>query len=164
MKLTVKVIVFFVLALWTLTLGFGAAFALDQGSKSTDPLPSRYEVGYDLYLEACTSCHLPIPPAVMPLQTWKQLLEQPEKHYGVSLTGFNRLTQRLLWDYLSSFSRSLSPNEPVPLYSEQSRYFKALHPRVTLPQPTTPRTCVVCHPNAADFDYRTLAPEWEDAP
>ena len=164
MKGTVKFILFLVIGLWCLTLGSGVAIALDKERPSTDIIPPRYEIGYDLYLETCTTCHLPIPPAVMPIESWKQLLEQPDKHYGTSLKGFNRLTQRLLWDYLSAFSRPLSPNEPVPLYAEQSRYFKALHPRVELPKPLSPKTCLVCHPQATNFDYRTLAPEWGEAP
>lgn len=168
MKFKAQVITFLLLGFWSLLLGLGAAFALDSGTlKSTNAVPSRYQAGYDAYLETCSGCHLPIPPEVLPSESWKKLLEQPDKHYGTSLTGsteLNRLTQRLMWDYLSAFSRPLSINEPLPLYVEQSRYFKALHPRVDLPKPTTSKTCVVCHPNAAQFNYRTLAPEWEDAP
>jgi len=28
----------------------------------------------------------------------------------------------------------------------------------------TAKTCIVCHPNVAQFDFRTLTPEWNDAP
>lgn len=165
MKFKAQVITFLLLGFWSLLLGLGAAFALDNGTlKSTDLVPSRYQLGYESYLETCSGCHLPIPPAVLPIESWKRLLEQPDKHYGTSLTGFNRLTQRLMWDYLSTFSRPLSINEPLPLYVEQSRYFKALHPRVDLPKPTSSKTCLVCHPKAEQFDYRTLTPEWENAP
>jgi hypothetical protein len=100
----------------------------------------------------------------MPIETWKQLLEKPDKHYGTQLTEMIRLTQLLIWEYLSTFSRPLLPDEPVPFYVEQSRYFKALHPRVELPKPTTTKSCLICHPQAANFDYRTLSPEWEEAP
>jgi hypothetical protein len=99
----------------------------------------------------------------MPTETWKQLLENPEDHYGRSLTNLIRITQLLIWDYLSAFSRPLSVNEPVPLLVEQSRYFKALHPKVQFSQPVTTQTCLQCHPGVAQFDYRTLTPEWQDA-
>ena len=122
MKFTIKVIAVLLLGFWSLLLGTGLAYALDnQEIPSTDPVPGRYQAGYELYLETCSSCHLPIPPGVLPSETWKKLLEQPDNHYGTNLTGINRLTQRLLWDYLSAFSRPLAIDEPVPLYTEQSR-------------------------------------------
>jgi hypothetical protein len=150
-------ILLFAIALWCVGLGWGMAFALD-------PIPSRYENGRDLYIENCSGCHIAIPPEVMPTETWKQLLENPEDHYGRSLTNLIRITQLLIWDYLSAYSRPLTTNEPVPLLIEQSRYFKALHPRVKFSEPVTTDTCVKCHPGVAQFDYRTLTPEWQDAP
>ena len=165
MKFTAQIIAIFLLGFWSLFLGIGVAFALDSKViPSTDPVPGRYQAGYEIYLETCSTCHIPIPPAVLPSETWKKILEQPDKHYGTQLTDINRLTQRLLWDYLSAFSRPLATDEPMPLYSEQSRYFKALHPRVELPKQMSTKTCLVCHPNATKFDYRTLDPEWENAP
>jgi hypothetical protein len=70
----------------------------------------------------------------------------------------------LIWEYVSAFSRPLSINEPAPLLIEQSRYFKALHPKVKFSEPVTTKTCVTCHPGVAQFDYRTLTPEWDNAP
>ena len=164
-----KLFLVLLIGLWSLILGWGMAWALEKPTgfdalKSIDPVPTRYQAGYDLYLETCSGCHVPIPPGVLPIETWKQLLEKPDKHYGTQLTEMIRLTQLLIWEYVSTFSRPLLTDEPVPLYVEQSRYFKALHPRVELPKPTTAKSCLICHPQAANFDYRTLIPEWEEAP
>jgi hypothetical protein len=153
---------------WSLFLGWGIALALEQPSsqnflKSVDPVPTRYQPGYELYLEKCSSCHIPVPPAVLPTETWQQILQKPEEHYGKKVE-LVRLNQLLIWDYLKIFSRLLLPNEPVPQLMEQSRYFKALHPKVDLPKPLTFPTCITCHPKAASFDYRTLSPAWENAP
>jgi Dihaem cytochrome c len=162
-------LVLLLISLLCIGLGRGMAFALDTSSlnsaaKVVDTVPSRYQNGLELYLETCSGCHVPIPPEVMPTETWKKLLENPEDHYGQSLTDLIRITQVLIWDYLSAFSRPLTTNEPIPLYAYQSRYFKALHPKVEFSQPVTTETCIRCHPGANKFDYRTLTPEWEDAP
>jgi hypothetical protein len=70
----------------------------------------------------------------------------------------------LIWDYVKTFSRPLSTDEPKPFYVGQSRYFKALHPRVTFTEPITNKNCIVCHPGVKDFDFRSLTPEWENSP
>ena len=131
---------------------------------SVDPVPTRYEPGFQAYMETCASCHIAIPPEVLPTESWREILRKPDNHFGVVIPNYNRLTQLLIWDYMSNFSRALPPDSPLPLYVEKSRYFKALHPRVTMPPDMTSKTCVTCHPNVANFNFRTLTPEWDDAP
>jgi hypothetical protein len=144
-----------------ITLGLGMSFALGE---SVDPVPSRFQSGQELYLENCSGCHIAIAPEVLPTETWKQLLEKPEDHYGQSLKSLIRISQLLMWEYLQTFSRPLNPGEPVPLLIDQSRYFKALHPKVKFSEPVTHKTCIQCHPGVAQFNYQTLTPEWQDAP
>jgi hypothetical protein len=131
---------------------------------SVDPVPTRYEPGFQAYMETCASCHIAVPPEVLPTESWREILRKPDNHFGVVIPNYNRLTQLLIWDYLSNFSRPLPPDSPLPLYVEKSRYFKALHPRVTMPPDMTSKTCVTCHPNVKNFNFRTLTPEWDDAP
>ena len=131
---------------------------------SVDPVPTRYEPGFQAYLETCASCHIAIPPEALPTESWREILRKPDNHFGVVIPNYNRLTQLLIWDYMSTFSRPLPPDSPLPLYVEKSRYFKALHPRTTMPPDMTSKTCVTCHPNVANFNFRTLTPEWDDAP
>lgn len=131
---------------------------------SVDPVPTRYQTGLQAYLETCASCHIAIPPEVLPTESWRQILRKPDNHFGVVIPNYNRLTQLLIWDYLSNFSRPLPPDSPLPLYVEKSRYFKALHPRVTMPAEMSAKTCITCHPNVANFNFRTLTPQWNDAP
>lgn len=151
-----------VIGLWSISIGITVAFALDN-SKLMDPVPERFQTGQDLYLDTCAGCHIPISPAVLPTETWQTILENPNNHYGTQVP-LVRITQVLIWDYLRTFSRPLTREEPKPVYIEQSRYFKALHPRVTLPKPTSHKTCIVCHPGAENYDYRTLSAEWQDSP
>ena len=137
---------------------------IPKNPNSVDPIPTRYYPGFESYIENCSSCHLALPPEVLPIEAWQQILQNPNDHYGVSLDNLNRLTQLLIWDYVSTFSRPLPPNTPVPVYTEKSRYFKALHPKVQLPTETTTKTCLTCHPKGLEFDFITLSPEWEATP
>jgi hypothetical protein len=127
-------------------------------------VPARYRAGQQLYLESCSGCHVPIPASVLPVQAWKHLLENPDSHYGIRLPNPLGLTRYLMWEYLSYSSRAVGAEAAVPLFIERSPYFKALHPRVPLPSRLDHTTCVSCHPRAANYDYRTLTPAWEDAP
>lgn len=129
-----------------------------------DIVPTRYEPGFQAYLETCASCHIAIPPEVLPIESWQEILRKPDNHFGTSIPNFNRFTQLLIWDYVSTFSRPSPPDSPRILYVEKSRYFKVLHPRVTLPPNMSSKTCVTCHPNVANANFRTLTPEWNDAP
>ncbi|WP_013325314.1 low-redox potential cytochrome [Gloeothece verrucosa] len=162
---------------WSMALGIGIARAINHSTDTGSPLsltnrdPSllassileRYKTAQQLYIDTCSGCHIPISPSVLPSESWKSILEKPDRHYGTSVDMI-RITQVLLWEYLATFSRPVSRDEPVPLYISQSRYFKALHPRVDLPKPSTLKTCVTCHPRAQQYDYQTLSPEWDNAP
>jgi Dihaem cytochrome c len=170
MPLIGKVKSIFFLTLFLLSLLGGILFAslLNSSaiaqSPSSDTLLSRYEIGQQTYLENCASCHIAIPPSILPTQTWKKLLENPSSHYGIRLKPIIGITQRLIWDYLSYSSRPLTEDTFVPLLIEQSSYLKVLHPRVNLPTPFTHNTCITCHPHVSSYDYRTLTPIWENAP
>ncbi|VEP13400.1 Dihem cytochrome c [Hyella patelloides LEGE 07179] len=119
-------------------------------------------LGRELYLENCASCHIPIPAEVLPTERWQDILNNTQNHYGVTLPTSVRVTARLMWTYLKQYSRPYAPGETLPQYVTNSRYLKALHPQVELPQPTVHQSCVQCHPSAAKLDYRSLSTEWLD--
>jgi hypothetical protein len=148
-----------------LVLGLGLAHATEpsRGLGTVDPVPERQQLGQQLYIENCGTCHLAVPPPVLPTQTWRQILEDP-RHYGVELPLLLNPTLSLVWDYLQSFSRPYAEAEYIPFIIKNSRYFRALHPRVEVPQPVQLNGCITCHPNATQFDFYTLTPEWQDAP
>jgi hypothetical protein len=159
--------------LWSIVLGLGLAQAIEPsttadagGSEAigtVDPVPPRYQLGQTVYLENCSTCHLAIPPAVFPDETWRQLLQDPE-HYGQQITPLVDPTRLLVWNYILAYSRPLAEGEPIPYQFNDSRYFKALHPRVTLSRSVGVTSCVSCHSRAAQYDFRTLTPEWQNAP
>lgn len=164
-------ILFLLLLLWSLVLGWGLAQAVTPptpGSSNTsigtvDVVPDRYRLGQELYLENCATCHVAIPPAVFPQETWRETLLYPE-HYGVTIPLIPEPGLQAVWFYLRDFSRPQPQGDQTPFRFHESRFFKALHPRVDLPRPVPISSCVECHPGASAYDYRTLAPEWENAP
>lgn len=138
------------------------AQAVDN-STLTDPVPANLQLGQELYLQTCASCHVPIPPAVLPSETWRQLIQDPQ-HYGVTIQPPLNPSKLLVWNYLRNFSRAQLDGEAIPYRLEQSRLFRALHPKVNLPRPIRVSGCASCHPGAAQYNFRGLTPEWENAP
>ncbi|WP_017302758.1 hypothetical protein [Spirulina subsalsa] len=163
-------ILFLLVIGWSLLLGTGMAQAMSPKdspasfSKSVDPIPSELRLAAEVYLDNCSSCHLALPPEVFPTETWRDLLQNPNQHYGVRLPNIFRPEIYLMWQYLSAFSRPHQAGETVPFRVTESRFFAALHPKVEFPQPPTSRTCVSCHYRANEYDFRALNPEWENAP
>ncbi|NEU75048.1 cytochrome C [Hassallia byssoidea VB512170] len=152
---------------WSLAMGWLLFLATNvQGATNTsevgtvDVVPAQYQLGQQLYLENCSTCHIALSPAVFPTQTWKNLL-QDSQHYGVQLKPLVDPPRILVWRYLSTFSRSHLKEEPTPYRLSDSRYFKALHPKVQLPRPVQVGSCVSCHPSASDFNFRSLTSEWK---
>lgn len=112
-----------------LVFGFSSLHQNAIAVQSVDPITEEYQLPAEVYVKNCGTCHVPIPPEVLPRETWQFLLEKPYNHYGLSLKNIIGINQVLMWRYLSNYSRSLLPEENRPLYIDDSRYFKALHPK-----------------------------------
>jgi hypothetical protein len=156
-----------VVLVWSLAMGWLLAFATNaQGATpaaeigTVDVVPAQYQLGQEVYLENCATCHIGIPPAVFPTQTWKNLL-QDNQHYGVQVKQLIDPPRILVWRYLSTFSRLQLEDDQTPYRFASSRYFKALHPKVKLPSPIQASSCITCHPGANDFNFRRLSAEWQ---
>ncbi len=173
-------VVWFVLSVWIVSVSWGITalssaqqppvnppFIQQQASNdigTVDRVPPRFQLGQQLYLENCATCHVGVPPQLLPTQTWQQLL-QDAQHYGMVIQPPVDPSRLLIWNYLQAFSRPLSvKEEQIPYRLDRSRYFKALHPRVEFSQPINLKGCVTCHPAAPEFNFRKLTPQWDDAP
>jgi hypothetical protein len=132
-------------------------------AQTVDPVPQSYTLGQELYLQNCASCHIAVPPAVLPTETWRDLL-QDQQHYGTQVPRLMSPAILIVWNYLRTFSRPKLPDEAPPYRVGVSRYFKALHPRVKFSQPVQLATCISCHSNASQYNFRKLTPEWQNAP
>jgi len=156
-----------VIVTWSLAMGWLLALATNAQSATptaeigtVDVVPAQYQLGQELYLENCSTCHIGLPPAVLPTQTWKNLL-QDSQHYGAQLKPLVDPPRILVWKYLSTFSRVKRDDEETPYRLNDSRYFKALHPGVKLPRPVQLGSCVSCHQGASDYNFRRLTAEWK---
>ena len=83
--------------LWCVSIGwaFNQALGADPSprlAQSLRPDRSTVEAGKEMYVSTCSGCHIPIPPEVLPTETWQELLENPQKHYG----GFLKVLARFL--------------------------------------------------------------------
>lgn len=169
LKLRRKPIGLFLLVLaWSLAMGWLLAFASNAYSTVTsteigtvDVVPAKHKLGQELYLENCATCHIALPPAVLPSQTWKNLL-QDSQHYGATIKPLVDPGRILVWRYMSTFSRPHKADEVTPYRLSSSRYFKALHPQVKFPRPVKLGSCVSCHPGVSEYNFRSLSPEWEN--
>ncbi|WP_088243336.1 cytochrome C [Calothrix rhizosoleniae] len=157
---------------WSLAMGWLLSLASNvQGATPTpttaneigtvDVVPAKHKLGQELYLENCSKCHIALPPEVLPSQTWKNLL-QDSQHYGATLKPLVDPPRILVWRYLSTFSRPLFKEEPIPYRVRKSRFFQALHPKVEFSTPAQINSCVSCHPSAKDFNFRRLSAEMKE--
>lgn len=130
---------------------------------TVDAVPPDLQLAQETYLARCATCHIGIPPAVLPSESWKNILED-DNHYGVPWTPLRNPELALAWKYVRTFSRPLNPNEDPPYRVARSRYFKILHPKVKFPEPVKIGTCISCHPGVSSFNFRDLGPQWQNAP
>ncbi len=135
-------------------LGIGLARAVTDPYGMVDPVDERYAAGYSIYVNQCATCHVALPPAVLPAQTWQTLVTDPA-HYGVSLPATTPFDQQLMLNYLQVYSRAHQGRGSVPYRLKDSVYFQALHPTVALPQPLNLSSCIGCHPGASEENYRS---------
>ncbi len=159
---------------WTLTLSQNSvseaaqpAAVLAQAATpaigTVDAIPASLQLAQETYLARCATCHIGIPPEVLPSESWKNILED-DNHYGVPWTPMRNPDLALAWKYARTFSRPNNPTEDPPYRVARSQYFKILHPKVKFTEPVKIGTCISCHPGVSSFNFRDLTPQWKDAP
>ncbi|WP_353931714.1 cytochrome C [Okeanomitos corallinicola TIOX110] len=159
-------IVMLIIFSWSVAIGFilGLATSTQAANPAeigtVDVVPAQYQLGQEIFIENCSTCHLALPPQVFPTQTWKNILEDSQ-HYGAQITPLTGIERTLVWKYVSTFSRVKLADENTPYRLTRSRYFKALHPHLELPEPVTMSSCVSCHPGVENYNFRKLTSEWE---
>lgn len=130
---------------------------------TVDFVPQRYQLGQEIYRNTCGTCHIALPPAVLPSETWRQLLSSPE-HYGRQLQPLLDPSRQLVWQYLQIYSRPDKAGERLPYRVNRSRFFHALHPQVELPSVISLSSCLTCHPRANQYNFRHLSAPWQGTP
>ncbi|NEQ95166.1 MAG: hypothetical protein F6K30_00240 [Cyanothece sp. SIO2G6] len=93
-----------------------------------------------------------------------QRILEDTQHYGGQLPPLVNPNRLLIWQYIRFFSRSIKEGESIPYKLAASRYFTALHPRVTFESRIALGQCAICHPGAGAYNFRQLTAEWDNAP
>lgn len=157
-----------ILLIWSLILGWGLAQAVEPSKNSAeigtvDVVSGNLKLAQQAYLENCATCHIGIPPAAFPTQTWRDLLSDPQ-HYGATLTPLEGPDRLLVWTYLKTFSRQVVEGERIPFRFGESQALKILHPKIDLPRSIPISSCITCHPGANQYNFRKLSAQWENSP
>lgn len=162
------VILIGILLIWSLLLGWGFSQAMETPRSeaeigTVDVVSGNLKLGQEAYLQNCATCHIGIPPAIFPTETWRDLL-QDAQHYGATLNPIAEPNRSLVWRYLRTFSRQVEEGDRIPYRVNESKAFKILHPKVELPKPLNLSTCISCHPGTNQYNFRKLSADWENAP
>ena len=64
------------------TILLNSLFADSYSSSKTDVAP----VNNQLYIKECGSCHFPYQPGLLPANSWKKMMVNLDKHFGVDAT------------------------------------------------------------------------------
>jgi hypothetical protein len=126
--------------------GIGVAHALEPAPPigTVDPITPELQTARQLYVQNCGTCHLALPPAVLPSETW-DILTTEQAHYGTTLPRLLPIDAQLINQYLRAYSRPNQGTRSIPFRVNNSRYFRALHPNVALPEPVRFGDCRSCH-------------------
>lgn len=138
-------------ALWVpLLFATLPAFA-DRIPQPKPPLP--------LYQQECSSCHLAFPPALLPAESWRQLLQSLGNHYGADAALDAESTARLsAWLQANAAQGKRARNRPSEQRITRSVWFVKKHDEVDeavwkRPGVRSPANCAACHTGAEQGDF-----------
>lgn len=112
------------------------------------------------YLNECASCHIAYPPGMLPRQSWKNLMNSLNSHYGVDASLDTDSVKEIgvwLQDHSGTYKRiDLAPSEDR---ITESAWFVRKHRKIDQqvwmrPSIKSPTNCVACHTLAQQGDYR----------
>ena len=121
----------------------------------------RASLALQPWTKECSSCHLAYPPALLPLRSWKRMLDEQDRHFGEDLGLADAAVARLLalanvapesWA-ARELSTSVRDGEAPQRLTEVGRW-KQMHARVPAdrfkpPNAAGPHECDACHRDAA---------------
>ncbi len=148
-----SIVILTTMLLWSGGLGWGLAHAqldsiarpnIQQFAQPVDLIPAQHQLGAEIYAQQCGSCHVALPPQVLPTQAWRDVITSSQ-HYGLQIQLPDSLRQQAMWEYLQTFSRLYEDNESLTYRVARSRFFKALHPDVEFETPVQIGSCASCH-------------------
>ncbi len=132
-------------------LGFASAAHADFGRSNPAPLP--------LYKTECAACHIAYPAAMLPAQSWQQLMSNLPKHFGTD-ASLDAATAKQISTWLQANAgtgRRLSEAPPDNRISKSS-WFVRQHDEVSASvfkraSVGGAANCGACHGHAAEGNF-----------
>ncbi len=131
------------------TLGFaalGLARADDHAAWPRNTPPA--------YAQECGSCHVALPPGMLPARSWQRLMAGLDKHYGTDASLDAAMVQQLGdWLQANAGTGKRVREEPPQDRITRSAWFERKHRKIDpavwqLPSVKTAVNCAACHVGA----------------
>lgn len=111
----------------------------------------------ETYRQECGECHVAYPPALLPADTWRQVMRQLDRHYGVDASLEDATAARITkWLEANAGSKAKLAGAGDPPRLTQTVWFRHEHdeaPSGARRNAGSMARCDACHRGAAGGDY-----------
>ncbi len=112
-----------------------------------------------IYKQECGSCHIPYSPALLPEESWVEMMNGLQKHYGTDASlGQQEMMQISSW--LNSHAGTYKRVKEAPPENRitKSGWFEKKHTKISSrefmsPAVKSPSNCNACHKNAEQGNF-----------
>jgi hypothetical protein len=108
----------------------------------------------DSYKQECSSCHMAYPPGLLPAQSWRQIMDSLDKHYGTD-ASLDAQTARDISQWLRANSATFKRARQAPADNRITRspWFTREHREISSQvwqraSVRSPANCNACHARA----------------
>jgi hypothetical protein len=145
------------------TISFALVF-LANGMPSAYAGEHVYSVNNEKWKTECSACHLAYPPQLLPVESWRAMMTQLDKHFGAdaSLDAKTAAEIRAFLEANAGRNKREATGKPLQRITE-TRWFKKEHDEVparvwSSAAVKQPGNCAACHIQAerGDFSERSL--------
>lgn len=118
----------------------------------------RFTARNPVWQEECGSCHIAYPPALLPAESWRAIMAQLDRHFGVD-AGVDAPTAKTIAAFLeANAGRDRRRSGAAPLRITDARWFVHEHDEVPArvwksPAVKSAANCEACHTHAAQGDF-----------
>lgn len=118
----------------------------------------RFAATNPVWQEECGTCHIAYPPALLPVESWRAIMAQLDRHFGVD-AGVDAPTAKTITAFLeANAGRDRRRSSTGLLRITETRWFVREHDEVPArvwkgPAVKSAANCEACHTHAAQGDF-----------
>jgi hypothetical protein len=112
-----------------------------------------------LWKQECGACHLAFAPGLLPAESWRRMMLQLDKHFGVD-AALTPQENRAITDFLVRNASNRWRAPTAPLRISESAWFRDKHDDREIAPAVwkrasikSPANCAACHPGADQGDF-----------